>query len=1216
MFSHGSQLRSVVGLGGLVSLYGIASMLVYYMGPSFGVSYGYQIVLIALILLTWPFALVVNSFRRRRLEKRLAAEGATPEAKPAKPARGAGKETPNAPTGTYEEITRSAEEAVQWLRSTKLNEARAGATDAVYALPWFIVAGTPASGKTSLVLSSGFNFQMLPSQRAAEQRLVRPTRGCDWRMTDNAVLLDTAGRYQADGEHRDEWAALVETVKKHRARRPLDGYVIVASLDWLLRASEAEVEQTAKALRAALDDCSMRAGARFPVYLVWTHADTVEGFRTFFGNMRREERAQVWGATIPLAQSQNAHALFDTEFDLLFDSLMRQRLIRLGATEPPADQLRVFNFPPRAGETRSSLGLFTSVLFRPNPFSESPLLRGFYFTANVAPNANGNRTPRIDAPPASAAPPRDGATNVLSAPPAGAAAMMRETTPRAVGEGFFSEGFFKDVLLRDKDLAAAFQPLQTRNHRLRIAGVAAAAVLAVMLLTAFTISFFANRRLVAEAAERGARVDAIVRQDAGADPTKKQPAAARVEVEAIEELRETVAQLDSYERDGRPLHMRFGLYAGERINPQLRTIYFEAINQRYFKPALAAVETDLQTFAANANAAPATPANSAEGTATTDASAEETLGKNYDLLKAYLMVSDAPDKVEPTFLANGLADYWVRSSPPDMELVSRRQLDFYASQVRADDAPRRKPVADLIASARARLVAYPAVNRVYKRITTDVNAKVQPVSLDAILTGRGAGILASSFTVPGSYTYEGYHSHIAPAFDTAAEEISGEDWVMGSIGASSTTSLAADTSRLKSLYFRDYADHWRRFLRATSVASFKTKDDAVTILSALTANDSPLERVIEAVTRNTDLSAQPAVSGFWNKIKAFFSRRKTYDTGGNTEPEREFRPLHAYAATGEASTDANAMTQYRSALQGVLDNLEVASADQLTQTSRALLTGKDDIGLTRAQQTVARMLDPFKTPAAREAADLLKQPLGNLRAMLYGGGYEQIVREWRDQIQPNAKRLESGFPFTEEGASSVTDLARFLNPTDGQLTQFFNNRLASSFEDVQGQYKLKETGAIRFSDEFVAYLNNARSLREAMFSTNNRTPEVAYDFTLQPAANTDILIEIDGTRIETRGTSPTSAKFTFPARAGSTSGAKITVVAEGKDPAERTFPGEWGLFKMFTAGGAQAAGENGYALTWNVGGVPVRATLRPSSQTNPFNRQLFTNMRVPQSIEK
>src|SRR5260370_2514163 len=171
------------------------------------------------------------------------------------------------------------------------------------------------------------------------------------------------------------------------------------------------------------------------------------------------------------------------------------------------------------------------------------------------------------------------------------------------------------------------------------------------------------------------------------------------------------------------------------------------------------------------------------------------------------------------------------------------------------------------------------------------------------------------------------------------------------------------------------------------------------------------------------------------------------------------------------------------------------------------------MGLQKADQAVSSLLEGFKPAAAVDVKNLLKQPLDNLRAMLYGGGYEQIEKGWREQIYPSAHSIESGFPFTDAGESSVTDLGRLLNPVNGQFTTFFNERLVSSFDDVQGQWRLKESGAFKFSEGFISYLNNARKLREALFPNGGQQTEVTYDITLHPAPNTDVVIEIDGTRV-------------------------------------------------------------------------------------------------------
>ncbi len=1169
------QIKSFLGIAGIVSLYGIASLGVYYLGPFLGLSLTFQIVIIALLLLTLPFAILINHFRKRRARRREAAAAAAPE-EGQRPGQ-----APAAPKRIYDELARGAEEAVQWLRSTRLGGAKS--KEAVYGLPWFVVAGPPASGKTSLLLGSGLDFHGLPSQRRAELKIVRPTNHCEWRITDAAVLLDTSGRYQTDSPAREEWLALAELIKRYRSARPVDGLLVAVDAQRVLRSSEAEIEQLAKTLRARLDEMIQLVGVRFPVYLLFTHIDYLAGFRDFFSDSRSNGGSEVWGATIPLDKSVNSHALFDVEFDQLYDSLARKRLLRLRAPAPANHQLNVFDFPLRFAEARAKLGLLVSALFRPNPFSESPLLRGFYFTANVKEGDGSTRPP-----------------------------VSEEGTERpaqAVGHAYFSNRFFNDVLLRDKDLAASFQALRKRPPRLRSFLLAGAMLVLFILTVGAVVSFFGNRILVADALERGARADEIRRADLGKDTTKKDPAAARVEVEAVDALRETLVRLDDYDRTSPPLPLRFGFYSGDALNQSLRTIYFDSIAQRYFNPTVAGVERDLQAFASGASQRNAGSLTDAP----TTVSEEDILGRNYDLLKAYLMLAD-PQKVEPTFLASQLQDYWKKSSPPDMEIVSQQQLDFLARQASKDDAPHIRVNDRLVAEVRRKLAAYPPVNRFYKRVVTEINAKTTPVNLDSVLEGRGRGVLAGTYTVPGSFTIDGYRNYVRAAIDSAGEEISKDDWVMGT-AASGAQTQSTDISKLQGMYLREYTDQWRRFERGISVQQFRAKDDAVEALKALSSTESPMERVMAEVARNTNLSAKPESRGVWGWIKGLFSRNAGDESGGNTEVEKEFRPLFQFVSSGEAKKDSSPMSQYRAELRRVLDPLESASADQLSQTSKALLTGRDDIGLQKAEQNVSKLLDGFKTAAATDTAALLKQPLSNLRAMLYGGGYEQIEKAWREQIYPKAQAVESGFPFTDSGVSSVTDLARFLNPTNGQFSMFFNERLATSFDDVDGRWKLKESGAFKFSDDFVKYLNDARRLRESLFANGGQQPEVSYDVTLQPVPNTDIVIEIDGTRVETRGTSPQSAKFIWPARAGS-SGAKITVIAASGEPVEKSFPGEWGLFKLFETGAHGQAGLGQYTLSWDVGSVPVRAVLRPSSANNPFVRRVFTSLHAPQSVQR
>ncbi|MFN2532832.1 MAG: type VI secretion protein IcmF/TssM N-terminal domain-containing protein, partial [Pyrinomonadaceae bacterium] len=491
----------MLGISGLVSFYGISSLALWFLGPAIGLEGYWQVIVIALLLITLPFVLLFSYLIRRRRRKREAAQAQqaeTPQASAVK--------QPAAPTRVYEELHRGAEEAVQWLRSTRL----AGKTnDAVYGLPWFVIAGPSGSGKTSLSLSSGLDFYALPSQRRTEINIVRPTRHCEWRMTGAAVLLDTAGRYQNDGPAREEWLAFTDTLKQYRNQRPLDSLVLTVDASEIIRASDTEIEQQAKTLRARLDELMQRMRVRFPVYLLFTHIDSIEGFKEFFSASHPTWRNEVWGATIPLEKSMSAHALFDAEFDHLCESLGRRRLLRLPGLRPPRRQLRIFEFPSNFSNARTKLGLFTSAVFRPNPFSESPMLRGFYFTATLR--------DRDSAPVTTAG---DGEGD--------------ERPAQAVGQSFFTQRFFKEVLLSDRDVAASFQNAQKRPSIVPYVLLSLAAVLLFAFTAGMVISFVGNKFLIANALERGARVDEITRADLGKDPAKKEPAAARVEVEAVD----------------------------------------------------------------------------------------------------------------------------------------------------------------------------------------------------------------------------------------------------------------------------------------------------------------------------------------------------------------------------------------------------------------------------------------------------------------------------------------------------------------------------------------------------------------------------------------------------------------------------------------------------------------------------------------------------------
>ena len=128
----------------------------------------------------------------------------------------------------------------------------------------------------------------------------------------------------------------------------------------------------------------------------------------------------------------------------------------------------------------------------------------------------------------------------------------------------------------------------------------------------------------------------------------------------------------------------------------------------------------------------------------------------------------------------------------------------------------------------------------------------------------------------------------------------------------------------------------------------------------------------------------------------------------------------------------------------------------------------------------------------------MKEPIDNLNSLLGADTQSQLDKTWREQLLPLAKEAEKGFPFEDTDAEAdLPKLTAYLNPVDGKLSKFYDDRLKKYFDGNPGSLKVKETSEVKFNDEFVNYLNKAFNLREALYG-KNAAPNFNYQFTLKP----------------------------------------------------------------------------------------------------------------------
>ena len=177
-------------------------------------------IFVLIIVLAWVAWELIRAWRIRRANQAMlhGIAGADPDAE-------------SSARSVQEIATLQArfKEAVTVLRKARF-KGRTGERQYLYQLPWYVFVGAPGSGKTTALVNSGLKFPL--EEAGGEQSIkgVGGTRNCDWWFTDEAVLLDTAGRYVTqDSEQKVDasaWQGFLALLKRFRPRQPLNGAIV------------------------------------------------------------------------------------------------------------------------------------------------------------------------------------------------------------------------------------------------------------------------------------------------------------------------------------------------------------------------------------------------------------------------------------------------------------------------------------------------------------------------------------------------------------------------------------------------------------------------------------------------------------------------------------------------------------------------------------------------------------------------------------------------------------------------------------------------------------------------------------------------------------------------------------------------------------------------------------------------------------------------------
>lgn len=1120
---------------------------------------------IAVLVGLWLLWIILRQRRAIRANRLFVSELTVREAKPAAP----GEEALAAVRARFEA-------ALEELKRRKLGRRM------LREMPWYVVIGPPAAGKTTALRQSGLSFAFDPSQ---DLQGVGGTRNCDWFFTEDAVLIDTAGRYvlQESAPEADaaEWRGFLDLLRKHRGRRALNGVILALPVD-LLAGDEPTIRAHGREIRKRLAEIEERLQIRLPVYLLITKADLIRGFEASFEHLPPEEREQVWGATFgPNERPDGAMAVRE------LDALVRQLDARAGARMEAEDALErraeIFRFPAQTASLGPALRILVDTVFGESRYESSAWLRGFYLTSATQ---EGTPIDRLI----------DDLSTGLGLPRGSSWG-----PPRTERRSFFLRRLLTDLVFPEAGLATLDPAAEERRVWLRRGGGVAAATLASLAALGFVAAYFASRGAVA------AQVAAFDRLQG----TLAEVAARQAPVEPSD-IDLALAMATAVENARAPLPPAWARWIGPSAAPQIaaaqQAAYDRALRDILEPRMVALLEATMWRNIRNP---------------------DFLLGG----LKSYRMMTGLSQ-----FDLDDLQAWWTEVLPdyaptPPFPTEAAHAHQMAALARMTTDPTRIAPDEALTRAALAGVCAIPLARRAYDALLSDPAAATLPDWTPAAHAGpNGAKIFirrsgkSLRTGVEGVFTYAGFHDHVLPRLkDTAAEAALDRSVFAGGCDESAEVSVNALSEDMLKLYFDGFITQWDALLSDIALAPLTDLRVASENLQDLASGDSALRRLLTAAAAQTDLARPPETGGEaappagTGRILAKLGKLgKLARTGAKFVPSEQGPPPDT---SGQPVSDHfKPLRATISEVDGAPPALDGAAAalDELARMLRTVAASPDPEQAIQRQGGLAELIAAVANQAAQ-----LPDPLDDWLAGI--GGLQQVTAQavadrlnavWRADILPFCVSATAGrYPFATGSSIDVTreDFQRLFGP--GGLFDAFTNELVAPYADLSVRpWRWRE--GLGLDPQALVVFERARTIRDALFP-GGAGPIMNFSLTprdLSPNAARVSLV-IDNQPLAYFNNAAPAARMTWPGRDATDYISLAFQPLDGSPDVTTDETGTWALLRLLRKNGLKATPQpERFDLRLAVGGYSADFMLQASSVANPFDLRMFSSFACPERL--
>ncbi|MGQ0565404.1 MAG: type VI secretion system membrane subunit TssM [Gemmobacter sp.] len=1081
---------------------------------------------------------------------------------------------------------------------TQLRKSKMGARS-LYELPWYIMIGPPGAGKTTAIINSGLKFPLVEEFGSASIGGVGGTRNCDWWFTDNAVMIDTAGRYttqESDAEADNKgWLGFLALLKKHRKRQPINGAIIAISLSDLSLTDEVTQAGHARSIRKRLHELREKLGVRFPVYVMFTKADLIAGFAEFFDNLGKEAREQVWGFTLPLEKPKanvSPIAAFDDEFSALLTQLNAQSLERMQQETDHQRRSLIAGFPGQVASVRQVARDFLTEVFLDNKFEQRHLLRGVYFASGTQ---EGTPIDRL----------------MMGMARTFGIGRQAIGTGKGTGRSYFLTRLFDQVIFKEAGLVSADDKVERRYRWTRRAAIAASVLIAGGAGTLWVRSYLGNQAMMAQASEGLAAYQAAAAQ-IPSNPIGDSDIVSTLP--ALNILRALPANPLAGEVPD-PGSLGWGLYQGDSMGSSAAQAYRAGLNQHLLPRLLLRLENQMQSTM----------------------NQPELL---YEALKVYLMLGQQ-GPLNADLVREWMALDWAVSFPGPANDQVRAELTLHLEAMLSQPMQSVALNGPLVEQAQTILTELPMAQRIYNGIVNSPKALALP---QWRVTEVGGPAVSRVFVrssgkplndgIEGIFTYAGFNEVFLGEALEVVTRLQNESWVLGpnSIADQSQVALLAMSRDVLDLYYNDFIARYEAILGDIDIIPLESASHAADVTNILSGPTSPIANLLTAISEESRLTENRSVvpdgvaegaqavarlelrSALSLQAQAFLNEMQAAAEGdGETAKvpgqvvEERFAWLHELVDRPE-----NQPSQ--------LDDLLVVLTDVYRELAKIGFAG----GVTGAPQ------DPEESPLfqlslmTRSLPEAIQRWAAQISAGAAGitadGTRSSINATWQSQIQPIcAQSLEGRYPFNRRAKEEmgIADFTKMFAP-GGLLDAFFNEHLAKNVDTSTKPWSFKKLNDVDLgiSPAVLEQFMYAAEIRSAFFPTG---PAPQVQFSVTPQALDDradsVTLDIDGSvvKLSKSDGQPAPTGVIWPGAAGF---GRITF--DPPDPAVENSirrDGPWGWFRLLDSASMKNTDVTAKKrVIFNVGGRLAIFEVQTSSAINPFALAALTKFSCPKSF--